>query len=1076
MQRGFGSVSVTCLLVVAIACGLTGLVVETAAAASWSIDTIGGSGGYTSIALDGGGNPHIAYFAGSWDLYYARWTGSAWAVEAVDTANDVGVEPSIDVDSSNHAHISYYDASFGDLKYAEWTGTDWTISTVDSTNDVGQYSSLALDSGGKAQISYLDMTNRDLKCAKWTGSSWSISTVDSGGFVGQYSSIALDALNNAGISYYDMMGTNLKYARWTGSSWNVETVDWDPGTGYFSSIELTPGGTPYISYLDFTTSTLKYARWTGTVWNIATVDSVGGFSGVSDYTSLALDGGNGHISYYDAANDDLRYAYWTGTAWSKETVDSAGSVGQYSSIALGSGGRPHISYRDGTNGLLKYATTNNPPNTPSMPSGPTSGSSGVSYAYTTSATDPDSDQVKYRFDWGDGNTSETGYVDSGVAAGQSHAWTAQGVYSVKAMALDGRGATSAWSNALTVTISNKAPDPPTGLTATPGDAVVSLSWNAPGSNGGSPITNYSIYRGTSSDGETFLIEIGNVTAYSDTSVTNGWTYCYKVTAENVVGEGLFSNEASATPIGKPAAPSNLQAVAGRAQIALTWSASVSDGGSPITNYRIFRGTASNMETFLVEIGNVTSHMDSGLGNGQTFYYKVTAKSALGESMSSNEAFATTFAVPGAPGSLTAVAGTSYISLTWTAPASNGGSPVLNYMVYRGTSSGGEIFLVKLGNVLAYTDVNVNNGVTYFYTVAASSIVGQGQNSTEASAALPAAPSEPLNLQAVPDDGEAVLTWAAPASDGGSQINYYRVYRGTASGGETLLTTLGNVLTYANTGLTNGQPYYYEVTAINDIGESPRSNEASATPATTPGAPADLTAAAGNAQVSLAWSLPAIDGGSPIANYAIWRGTSPGIETYLAEVGVSTSVVDTGLTNGKNYYYTVSARNAAGYGPNSTEASATPGSVPSQPLNLQATQGEGRVTLTWESPADDGGFQITGYRVYRGTASGSHALLVELGVAQTYVDTGVANGQTYCYVVKAVNAAGEGPQSEEASATPTSQTPPSDNDKSMLSEPWLWLLIVMVIFIIVSIAVLMKRRKAKGAESTESESTLAEEEE
>src|SRR5439155_29440 len=85
-----------------------------------------------------------------------------------------------------------------------------------------------------------------------------------------------------------------------------------------------------------------------------------------------------------------------------------------------------------------------------------------------------------------------------------------------------------------------------GLGATAGDATVTLTWSAPSSNGGSPITNYRSYRGTSSNGETLLATIGNVLTYSDTSVTNGVTDYYQVFALNRVGEGPRSNEASAS--------------------------------------------------------------------------------------------------------------------------------------------------------------------------------------------------------------------------------------------------------------------------------------------------------------------------------------------------------------------------------------------------------------------------------------------------------------------------------------------------------------------------------------------------
>src|SRR5205807_332875 len=145
------------------------------------------------------------------------------------------------------------------------------------------------------------------------------------------------------------------------------------------------------------------------------------------------------------------------------------------------------------------------------------------------------------------------------------------------------------------------PSAPQNLAATAGNAQVGLTWQAPGSNGGSPITNYKLYRGLAPGSETLLTTVGAVTSYTDTAVTNGVTYYYQVSAVNSVGEGPRSNEASATPTAPatpPGAPQGLSATAGDATVTLTWSAPSSNGGSPITNYRIYRGTSSNGETLL----------------------------------------------------------------------------------------------------------------------------------------------------------------------------------------------------------------------------------------------------------------------------------------------------------------------------------------------------------------------------------------------------------------------------------------------------------------------------------------------
>jgi hypothetical protein len=181
-----------------------------------------------------------------------------------------------------------------------------------------------------------------------------------------------------------------------------------------------------------------------------------------------------------------------------------------------------------------------------------------------------------------------------------------------------------------------------------------------------------------------------------------------------------------------------------------------------------------------------------------------------------------------------------------------------------------------------------------------------------------APPAPTGLTATAGSASVSLSWTA--STGATS---YNVYRGTTSGGEgaTPIATGITTTSYPDTGLTNGQEYFYEVAAVNSAGTSAMSNEASATPeAPAPPAPTGLTATAGTASVSLSWTAS-----TGATSYNVYRGTTAGGEsaTPIATGITTTAYPDTGLTNGQIYYYEVAAVNSAGTSPMSNEASATP---------------------------------------------------------------------------------------------------------------------------------------------------------
>ena len=998
--------------------GILSFLAQDAIADTWDIQTVdsaGNVGQYTSIAVNGSGHPYIGYQdVTNADVKYAKWDGISWEIETVDSFGFVGQFLSMTLDSSSFAHMAYYNGTGNSLKYARWDGDKWMTETVDSGGVVGLYASIAVNASGYARISYYDAGNHDLKFAMWTGSSWNIETVDSAGDVGAYTSIALNATDSPRISYYDATNGNLKLANWTGNSWSIVTIDSAGDVGKYASMALHDTDSVDISYYDVTHAHLKHAGWEGAAWTVETVDST---NYVGMFSSISLDGsGSPRISYYDDSASALKYARWNGTAWNIEVVEGQG-VGSHSSIAVDGAGYSHISYYDVTNQNLKYAKGrgNEPPNTPSTPSGPTLVSANVSYTYSTSTTDPEGDQVKYTFSWGDGTTSQTGYVNSGVTVYKSHSWSNRDTCPVKSLAMDVHGSQSWWSSPLVVTVVDP-PSPPTDLTASPGDSEIVLSWIPPTDDGGSPVLNYSIYRGTAPGTEVFLLRIGNVTSHTDTGLTNGLTYYYKVRAESAVGAGPYSNEAHATPMTVPGPPTGLMAVAEDAQIKLNWTAPSDNGGSPITNYTIYRGTTPGGETLLAETPVVYTYVDTGLTYGVTYYYKATAKNVVGAGQSSNEANATPLTNPSPPRNLSATSTSHAVTLTWIVPAFDGGSPITNYTIYRGDWWGSVSFLTEIGNVTMYMDTGLTNGRSYYYAVTAKNIMGESGGSNEVKATPASLAGPPTNLTAVAGESQVRLTWLPPADNGGFVITNYSISRGTVSGGEVFLTVVGENPRYVDNGLTNGVTYYYKVAAITQAGQGPNSAEASARPATAPTSPSALRASAGNTQVVLSWAAPTFDGGYPVTNYLLYWGLTPAGEIYQIKLGNVTNYVHTSLTNGRTYYYKVAAKNDVAEGQRSAEANATPAALPGPPIGLSATPDTGQITLTWQPPADNGGFPIINYTLYRGTTSGGKTILATVGKSPTYADSALTDGVTYYYEVAAINSMGEGPRSNEANAT------------------------------------------------------------
>jgi len=185
--------------------------------------------------------------------------------------------------------------------------------------------------------------------------------------------------------------------------------------------------------------------------------------------------------------------------------------------------------------------------------------------------------------------------------------------------------------------------------------------------------------------------------------------------------------------------------------------------------------------------------------------------------------------------------------------------------------------------------------------------------------------------------------------------------------------------------------------------------------TIPAAPTGVTATVSGTEINLAWMAPA----GTVTGYNVYRGTSPGGEstTAVASGLAVASYSDMNVAAGTEYYYTVAATNSAGTGPASAEASATVPAAPAAPSGLTATEkSSSQIDLAWTASAGT----VLNYNVFRGEAAGGEsATPLVTGVTGTsYADKSVSAGTAYYYEVAAVNAAGQGPSSNEASATAT----------------------------------------------------------
>ncbi|HYR14606.1 MAG TPA: fibronectin type III domain-containing protein, partial [Mycobacterium sp.] len=381
----------------------------------------------------------------------------------------------------------------------------------------------------------------------------------------------------------------------------------------------------------------------------------------------------------------------------------------------------------------------------------------------------------------------------------------------------------------------------------------------------------------------------------------------------------------------------------------------------------------------------TIFADTGLSVATTYTYTVAARDAVGNTSTAASASVTLTdtTAPSQPGSFTAAAaGSTGANLSWTASTDNVG--VTSYVLKRNGVQ------IAAPTTTTFVDTGLSAATTYTYTVAARDAAGNTSTAASASVTLAdtTAPSQPASFTAAPAGATAVnLSWGASTDNVG--VTGYIVKRN----GTQIATPTAT--SFADTGLTAATTYTYTVVARDAAGNQSTAAGASATTSTladttAPSQPGSFTAAApGSTGANLSWTASTDNVG--VTGYVLKRN---GVQIATP---TATTFADTGLTAATTYTYTVAARDAAGN--TSTAASASVTTAPTPPSNS--------ATLTWDAVLAS---NLSGYRVYFGTAPGTYLQPLGQGVSvgnvTTYIQTGLSSATRYYFAVTATDSIGD----------------------------------------------------------------------
>ena len=579
------------------------------------------------------------------------------------------------------------------------------------------------------------------------------------------------------------------------------------------------------------------------------------------------------------------------------------------------------------------------------------------------------------------------------------------------------------------------PDAPTSVDATAVPNQINLTWVTPGSDGGSSITGYKIFR--TDNLTTPIATVGVVNAWNgDATGTIGVSYTYNVHAVNAMGDSPAGVSDTVVHGNVPAQVivSSVAALLGLA-IKVDWGEPAANGYA-ISSYVV--ESTVNGGTSWTNIGtpNALTLTHQNLTEASQYQYRVSAVNALGTGPPSamTTPAVTAGDVPDAPsGHSASQSGVAEIGLAWAEPDDHEYS-IDEYRIYRSLTNGGTYTLLVDGLTgLTHTDSSLTVNQEYFYKIQAHNSLGWSADSTIVSALAADVPDQVTGLTSTAVAGSDVdLAWSAAGDNSSAITNYFIEYSINNATWQTK-ATVGNVLTYTAqyTQAENGSTYYWRVSAINPIGTGPVSATTSELIGDVPGQVSGLTATAQSAtEIDLSWNVPA-DNGYAITVYKVERSPDNSNWTTLTSTHTITTYDDSGLTASTDYYYKVTASNALGIGTASTAVLEKTFGIPSDITDLaMSVASTTQINLSWSAPALNG-FPLVDYEIFQ-SEDGTNWTSIGEQTTLTRNVIGLDINDEYYFKVTTENTFGTSGDSNVVNG-PTLPTPPASVNVTVVSN-------------------------------------------